>query len=476
LFIDEIHTIVGAGAVSGGTLDASNILKPALAAGELRCMGSTTYKEFQAAFERDRALARRFQKIEIKEPSQEDAVAILRGLKRVYEAHHGVTYSQPALRLAAELAHKYLTDRHLPDSALDVLDEAGSAHRLTPASKRGKTIRTRDIEAVVAQMARVPARTVSTQDKDRLASLENELKLTIYGQDHAIHSVVGAIKLSRAGLNSAQRPMGAFMFAGPTGVGKTELARQVAKSLGVELLRFDMSEYSEKHTVSRLIGAPPGYVGFDQGGLLTEAVIKNPHAVLVLDEIEKGHPDLYNLLLQVMDYATLTDNNGRKADFRNVLVIMTTNAGAYEMEQGGIGFGALAQAGDNKGALSRTFSPEFRNRLDAILTFSHLSPADIEQVVDKQVIELETQLSAKHVTLTLTAAARAHLARHGYDRKQGANPLRRLVDRKLRLPLADEILSGALQHGGTVAVDVGDDDALALSFEAHPARDAEATV
>jgi ATP-dependent Clp protease ATP-binding subunit ClpA len=465
LFIDEIHTIVGAGAVSGGTLDASNILKPALAAGELRCMGSTTYKEYQGAFERDRALARRFQKIDIKEPSEEDTVAILRGLKRAYEAHHQVVYSAPSLRLAAELAHKYLTDRHLPDSALDVLDEAGSANRLLPASKRQKTIRTKDIEQVVAQMARVPARSVSLTDKERLSSLERELKLTIYGQDRAVADVVAAIKLARAGLKNPQRPMGAFLFAGPTGVGKTELARQVAKSMGVELLRFDMSEYMEKHTVSRLIGAPPGYVGFDQGGLLTEAVIKNPHAVLVLDEIEKAHPDLFNLLLQVMDHATLTDNNGRKADFRNVLVIMTTNAGAREMEAGHIGFGATAQANDNKASLERTFAPEFRNRLDGLVTFTHLPPSVIEQIVDKLITELEAQLSAKRVTLELTAGARSYLATHGYDRKFGARPMGRLIDDKIRRRLADEILFGALQHGGVVRVDVGGSEGLTLQCE-----------
>lgn len=476
LFIDEIHTIVGAGAVSGGTLDASNILKPALAAGELRCMGSTTYKEYQGSFERDRALARRFQKIDVKEPSQDDTVAILRGLKSAYEAHHQVSYSGPSLRLAAELAQKYLTDRHLPDSALDVLDEAGSANRLLPVSKRQKTIRVKDIEAVVAQMARVPARSVSVSDKERLSSIENELKLTIYGQDAAVGHVVAAIKLARAGLKSAQRPMGAFMFAGPTGVGKTELAKQVAKSLGVELIRFDMSEYMEKHTVSRLIGAPPGYVGFDQGGLLTEAVNKNPHAVLVLDEIEKAHPDLFNLLLQVMDHATLTDNNGRKADFRNVLVIMTTNAGAQEMDSNHIGFGTVTDAKDNKASLERAFSPEFRNRLDGMITFSHLSPAVIEQVVDKLIIELEAQLSAKRVTLELTPAAKTYLATHGYDRKFGARPMSRLIDTEIRRRLADEILFGALQHGGIVRVAASGAEGLTLHCEPLAARDTEAAV
>ena len=454
LFIDEIHTIVGAGAVSGGTLDASNILKPALASGDLRCMGSTTYKEYQSAFERDRALARRFQKIDVSEPSEDDAIAILRGLKSSYEKHHDVAYSMSAVRLAVELAHKYINDRFLPDSALDVLDEAGSANRLQREGKRNKTIRARDIKQTVAGMARIPPLTVSSDDKTKLRSLEGDLKLVIYGQDHAIDAVTSAIKLARAGLASPRRPTGSFLFAGPTGVGKTELARQTAKSLGVELLRFDMSEYSEKHTVSRLIGAPPGYVGFDQGGMLTDSVHKNPHAVLVLDEIEKAHPDLYNLLLQVMDHATLTDSNGRKADFRNILLIMTTNAGAREMETANIGFGQSVDATDNKGALDRLFSPEFRNRLDAVVTFGHLSPQVIEQVVEKSVTELEAQLSQKRITLDLTAAARKELAKQGYSKKEGARPMGRLIDRVLRRPLANEILFGRLQDGGTVRVGV----------------------
>ena len=458
LFIDEIHTIVGAGAVSGGTLDASNILKPALASGELRCIGSTTYKEYQGVFERDRALARRFQKIEVKEPSVPETIQILRGLKKSYETHHDVQYTKKALRLAAELAAKYINDRHLPDKAIDVLDEAGAAARLAPASKRQKIIRAKDVEAIVAKMARIPARTVSTNDRERLGGLTNELKLVIYGQDKAIDSIVSAIKLSRAGLGSPQRPVGSFLFAGPTGVGKTELARQLAKCMGVELLRFDMSEYMEKHTVSRLIGAPPGYVGFDQGGLLTDAIVKNPYAVLVLDEIEKAHPDLFNILLQVMDHATLTDNNGRKADFRNVVIILTTNAGAREMEVGSIGFGSTPQGADGKASIERAFSPEFRNRLDAWITFEHLSPETIEHVVDKLVDELEVQLLDKRVTLELNPAARRWLAEHGYDRKNGARPMGRLIDLQLRRRLADEILFGKLRDGGAVTVDVANNE------------------
>ncbi len=469
LFIDEIHTIVGAGAVSGGTLDASNILKPSLAAGELHCIGSTTYKEFQATFERDRALARRFQKIEVREPSVEETVHILVGLKKAYENHHEVVYTNRALKLAAELAHKYLTDRHLPDSAIDLLDEAGAAARLQPAARRQKTIRARDIEAMVAKIARIPARTVSTSDKSKLSGLENELKLTIYGQDNAIDALVTAIKLSRAGLASPQRPVGSFLFAGPTGVGKTELARQLARSLGVELLRFDMSEYMETHTVSRLIGAPPGYVGYDQGGLLTDAVIKNPHAVLVLDEIEKAHPDLFNILLQVMDHATLTDNNGRKADFRNIVLIMTTNAGARDMERGALGFGALSAGGDSKRAVERTFSPELRNRLSAWITFGHLSPEMIEQVVDKFIEQLEAVLQDKRISLSLTPQARAWLAQHGYDRKYGARPIERLIFERIRKPLAQDMLFGDLQHGGSVVVDVDEHDPKNLRLKATPA-------
>ncbi len=460
LFIDEIHTIVGAGAVSGGTLDASNILKPALANGELRCIGSTTFKEYQSAFERDRALARRFQKIEVTEPSIEDAVKILKGLKPQYEKHHGVTYTNPALEQAVELSAKYINDRHLPDKAIDVIDEAGAAVRLLPENKRPKSIKPKDIESIVAKIARIPPRTVSTSDKEKLQTLDRDLKLVIYGQDNAIDSLVSAIKLSRSGLGSPQRPVGSFLFSGPTGVGKTELARQLAKIMGVELIRFDMSEYMEKHTVSRLIGAPPGYVGFDQGGLLTDQIIKHPHAVLILDEIEKAHPDLYNILLQVMDHATLTDNNGRKADFRNVVIIMTTNAGAADAARPGIGFGGDVQTKDAKAAIERTFAPEFRNRLDAWISFTHLGEETIKQVVEKFVGELETQLRDKKVTLTLSDAARSWLAQKGYDKVNGARPMGRLIDKEVRRKLADEILFGKLQAGGQVKVDAKKDEII----------------
>ncbi len=464
LFIDEIHTIVGAGAVSGGTLDASNILKPALASGELRCIGSATYKDFQGAFERDRALARRFQKIEVKEPTIAETVQILRGLKAQYEAHHGVTYVAAALKAAAELSAKYLTDRFLPDKAIDVIDEAGAAARL-----RGnqKTIRAKEIERVVSAMARVPVKTVSVSDRERLQSLDRDLKLVIYGQDPAIDMVVTAIKLSRAGLGAPQRPVGCFLFSGPTGVGKTELARQLAKTMGVELLRFDMSEYMEKHTVSRLIGAPPGYVGFDQGGLLTDAIIKHPYAVLLLDEIEKAHPDVFNILLQVMDHATLTDNNGRKADFRNVVLILTTNAGAFELAASAIGFGGGTRSPDGKGAIEKTFSPEFRNRLDAWVPFGRLSPEVVEQVVDKLVAELEDQLADKKITLQLGDAARRWLATRGYDERQGARPMARLIDREIRRKLADEILFGRLRGGGMAQVEV-DPGAEGLTLVCEP--------
>jgi ATP-dependent Clp protease ATP-binding subunit ClpA len=456
LFIDEIHTIVGAGAVSGGALDASNILKPALASGELRCIGSTTYKEFKNVFEHDRALARRFQKIDVKEPSMDETVKILQGLKKTYEEHHGVTYSDSALRLAAELSSKHINDRFLPDKAIDVIDEAGAAARLLVGGKTPRTIRTKDIEQIVAKMARIPARTVSMSDKEKLVSLDRELKLVIYGQDKPIDGLVSAIKLSRSGLGSPQRPVGSFLFAGPTGVGKTELARQLAKSMGVELVRFDMSEYMEKHTVSRLLGAPPGYVGFDQGGLLTDAIVKNPYAVLLLDEIEKAHPDVFNILLQVMDHATLTDNNGRKADFRNIVLILTTNAGAYEMEKGMVGFGASDQPGDSKGAVERMFPPEFRNRLDGIFYFHQLSPEVVEQVVDKFIGELEAQLQSKRITLNLFPEARRWIAEHGYDKKHGARPMGRLIDNEIRRKLADEILFGALAAGGEADVEVVD--------------------
>ncbi len=451
LFIDEIHTIVGAGSVSGGSLDASNILKPALASGELRCIGSTTHKEYQSAFERDRALARRFQKIDVNEPSQGETLIILRGLKGAYEKHHKVQITDAALKLAVELSSRHLTGRFLPDKAIDVIDEAGASAHL----KKKRTVRPKDIEFIVARMAQIPSRSVSTSDRERLATLARDIKLVLYGQDEAVENVVSAIKLSRAGLSMPNRPIGSFLFAGPTGVGKTELAKQLALALGIELIRFDMSEYMEKHTVSRLIGAPPGYVGFDQGGLLTDAVIKKPHAVLLLDEIEKGHPEIFNILLQVMDNATLTDNNGRKADFRNIVVIMTTNAGARELERGAIGFGG-SLFGNSKSEVDKMFPPEFRNRLDAMVQFHHLSRDVIEQVVEKQLAELEKQLAPKHVELRVSPSARRWIAEHGYDEKHGARPMGRLIDRELRRPLADAILFGVLAQGGEVRVDVSE--------------------
>jgi ATP-dependent Clp protease ATP-binding subunit ClpA len=458
LFIDEIHTIVGAGAVSGGSMDASNILKPALASGEMRCIGSTTYNEYKASFERDRALARRFQIIEISQPSVGDTIQILQGLKSYYEEHHSVKYHDEAIRVAAELSAKYINDRYLPDKAIDVIDEVGAATKLKPVAERPEIITEREVELVVAKMAKIPPKTVSVSDKERLQNLGNDLKAVIYGQDHAIGQMVNAIKLSRSGLGHPDKPIGSFLFSGPTGVGKTELAKQLARALGVEFIRFDMSEYMEKHTVSRLIGAPPGYVGFDQGGLLTDAIRKTPYAVLVLDEIEKAHPDLFNILLQVMDHATLTDNNGKKADFRNVIMIMTTNAGARELsgkklgfkqtEQGGIGgTGSKAQ-----GAIERTFSPEFRNRLDAWIAFEALSFETIERVVDKFIGELRQQLVEKKVEIELTEPARAWLATKGFDKLNGARPMARLIQSKIKEPLANEILFGSLQNGGKVAV------------------------
>jgi ATP-dependent Clp protease ATP-binding subunit ClpA len=469
LFIDEIHTIVGAGAVSGGSMDASNILKPALASGEIRCIGSTTYHEYKHSFERDRALARRFQKIEISEPSIEDTVKILQGLRGYYEEHHGVHYTDAALQAAAELAAKHINDRLLPDKAIDVIDEAGAAVKLLPPEKRPKTIRPKDIEAVVARMAKVPPKTVSVSDKERLQNLEAELKSVIFGQDHAIAQLVSAIKLARSGLGHPDKPIGSFLFSGPTGVGKTELAKQLARALGVQFIRFDMSEYMEKHTVSRLIGAPPGYVGFDQGGLLTDAINKTPYAVLVLDEIEKAHPDIFNILLQVMDHATLTDNNGKKADFRNVILIMTTNAGARELSGNRVGFrqgdgGGIGGTGSKaKGAIERTFSPEFRNRLDAWIAFEPLSFETIERVVDKFINELRAQLVEKKVTLELTKAARAWLANKGFDKLYGARPMARLIQSKIKEPLANEILFGRLQQGGKVVIEAKDGE-LELEF------------
>jgi len=460
LFIDEIHTIVGAGAVSGGTMDASNILKPAVASGKLRCIGSTTYAEYKASFERDRALARRFQKIEIGEPTVAETIEILKGLKIYYEQHHGVTFSDEALTLAAELAAKYIHDRHLPDKAIDVLDEAGARAKIHGGIK---VITEAEVEHVVATMAKIPPRTVAVGEKARLQNLEEELRKVIFGQDHAIKQIVSAIKLSRSGLGHPEKPIGSFLFSGPTGVGKTELAKQLAVALGVEFIRFDMSEYMEPHTVSRLIGAPPGYVGFDQGGLLTDAVVRTPYAVLVLDEIEKAHPNLFSILLQVMDHATLTDNNGKKADFRNVILIMTTNAGAREMSDASMGFTNTGASGKGRGVIERTFAPEFRNRLDAWIAFEQLSFETIERVVDKFIEELRAQLAPKGVTLELTEAGRAWLAKHGYDKAFGARPMARLISTKIKEPSVDSILFGRLQDGGTITVDAeGDELKLAM--------------
>ena len=453
LFIDEIHTIVGAGATSGGSMDASNILKPALASGELKCIGSTTYHDYKSYFERDRALARRFQKIEISEPSQEEAYQILEGLKPHYEKHHGVHYSAAAIRAAVQLSAKHINDRKLPDKAIDVIDEIGAAVKIQPPDKRKKTIGAKDIEKIVAKIAKIPPRSVSTSDKEQLQNLDRDLKLTVFGQDMAIDTLTSTIRLSRSGLGHPEKPIGCFLFSGPTGVGKTELAKQLAHIMGIEFIRFDMSEYMEKHTVSRLIGAPPGYVGFDQGGLLTDAINRNPYAVLLLDEIEKAHPDLFNILLQVMDHAALTDNNGKKADFRNIILIMTTNAGAREMSGTPLGFGARSNAGKGKEAIEKMFSPEFRNRLDAMINFNSLSMEIIERVVDKFIIELDHQLNEKKVFLQLTIKARRWLAERGYDASFGARPMARLIQNEIKRVLADEILFGRLQNGGKVEVD-----------------------
>jgi ATP-dependent Clp protease ATP-binding subunit ClpA len=453
LFIDEIHTLVGAGATSGGSMDASNILKPALASGELKCIGSSTYHDYKSYFERDRALARRFQKIEIPEPSVDEAYQILQGLKPHYEKHHGVHYSTAALHAAVELSAKHINDRKLPDKAIDVIDEVGAAVKILPPDKRKKSIGAKDIEKIVAKIAKIPPRSVSSSDKEQLHNLERDLKLTVFGQDAAIDTLASTIKLSRSGLGLPEKPIGCFLFSGPTGVGKTEVAKQLAHTMGIEFIRFDMSEYMEKHTVSRLIGAPPGYVGFDQGGLLTDAINRNPYAVLLLDEIEKAHPDLFNILLQVMDHATLTDNNGRKADFRNIILIMTTNAGARELSGAPLGFGARSNAGKGKEAIEKMFSPEFRNRLDAMIVFNSLSMEIIERVVDKFVVELDQQLNEKKVFLQLTPNARRWLAEHGYDPAFGARPMARLIQNEIKRVLADEILFGKLQNGGKVEVD-----------------------
>jgi len=459
LFIDEIHTIVGAGATTGSSMDASNLLKPSLAAGELRCIGSTTFEDYKQTFEKDHALARRFQKIEVHEPSVEETVRILAGLKTAYEDHHGVVYSKKSLRAAAELAAKHINDRRLPDKAIDVLDEAGAADRMRAEEKRRHRVLTRDVERVVARMAKIPERTVSADDQTALANLEPELKKVIFGQDKAIEAIASAIKLSRSGLGAPEKPIGSFLFSGPTGVGKTELAKQLARILGVEFMRFDMTEYQEKHTVSRLIGAPPGYVGFDQGGLLTDAIRRTPYAVLLLDEIEKAHPDIYNILLQVMDHATLTDNSGRKADFRNIVLVMTTNAGAQELSARSVGFSAGEPGqGSARSAIERTFSPEFRNRLDAWVSFDSLPPEVVARVVDKTVAELAAQLVPKKVTLELTPRGRTWLAEHGFDRLMGARPMARLVQNEVKKPLAEKILFGELKEGGRVVVDAVDDE------------------
>ncbi|GMQ99457.1 MAG: ATP-dependent Clp protease ATP-binding subunit ClpA [Zetaproteobacteria bacterium] len=465
LFIDEIHTVIGAGAASGGAMDASNLLKPALAGGELRCIGATTYQEYRTLFEKDRALSRRFQKIDIEAPNVPECVRILKGLKPALEEHHGVRYSMAAIKSAAELASRHLHDRNLPDSAIDVLDEAGAAVRVQPVAKRKKQLSVTDIEAVVARIARIPPRSVSASDKKSLKHFERNLKLAVYGQNDAIGALASAIKLSRAGLSHPEKPIGSFLFTGPTGVGKTEVARQMASILGLELIRFDMSEYMEAHSISRLIGAPPGYVGFDQGGLLTEAVNKHPHAVVLLDEFEKAHPDLFNVLLQVMDHGKLTDNAGRSADFRHTIIIMTSNAGSFELNRASIGFAPQSSHGDNTEAIKRIFSPEFRNRLDAMIGFVALDAETVRHVADKFIIELETQLEAKGVTIEVGEHARNWLAEHGYDEQMGARPMAKLISDTLKKTLADEILFGRLQKGGRVRVQVRD-DTLKLSFPA----------
>lgn len=466
LFIDEIHTIIGAGAVSDGVMDASNLLKPLLSNGNLRCMGSTTFQEYQSIFEKDRALARRFQKVDINEPSVEETTKILMGLKSKYEEYHSVRYTQAAISSAAVLSAKHINDRHLPDKAIDVIDEAGARMAMLPTSKRKKTIGQAEIEAIVAKMARIPEKSVSATDKDLLRNLERNLKMVVFGQDKAIETLSSAIRLSRSGLGSDKKPVGSFLFAGPTGVGKTEVTNQLATSLGIKLVRFDMSEYMESHTVSRLIGAPPGYVGYDQGGLLTDAVIKNPHCVVLLDEIEKAHHDVYNLLLQVMDHGTLTDNNGRKADFRHVILVMTTNAGVQETIRKSIGFTQQDHTQDALSEINRVFSPEFRNRLDSIVWFNHLDMTIIAKVVDKFLVELQAQLDAKFVTLDVSDEARTLLAEKGYDKNMGARPMARVVTELIKRPLADEILFGALVSGGVAYVDVKDGE-IAIRIEHH---------
>jgi len=465
LFIDEIHTLIGAGAASGGTLDASNLLKPALSSGNLRCIGATTYTEYRGVFEKDHALSRRFQKIDVPEPSVSETVAILRGLKSRFEDHHGVKYTAAALTTAAQLSARYINDRHLPDKAIDVIDEAGAAQRILPKSKQKRVITPREIEDIIAKIARIPPKTVSSSDKNSLKTLDRDLKAVVYGQDAAIDVLATAIKMSRSGLGNPQKPIGNFLFSGPTGVGKTEVARQLAYVLGIELIRFDMSEYMERHAVSRLIGAPPGYVGFDQGGLLTEAINKHPYAVVLLDEVEKAHPDIFNVLLQVMDHGTLTDTNGRKADFRNVVLVMTTNAGAEMLNKAAIGFSNSRESGDEMGEIRRMFTPEFRNRLDAIIPFASLTEPVILQVVDKFLMQLEEQLHEKKVEAVFTDALKAHLAKHGFDPLMGARPMARLIQDTIRKALADELLFGRLAQGGRVTIDIDASDKVCLEFE-----------
>jgi len=465
LFIDEIHTIIGAGAASGGQVDAANLIKPLLSGGRIRVIGSTTYQEFGSVFEKDRALARRFQKIDIVEPTPEETIRIINGLKPKYEAHHDVRYTAKAIQAAVDLSIKYITDRHLPDKAIDVIDEAGARTRLVAPSKRKKTIGVPEIETVVARIARIPEKTVSSSDKDKLKTLDSRLKMLVFGQDNAIEALSEAIKMNRAGLGLENKPVGSFLFAGPTGVGKTEVTVQLAKALDIKLLRFDMSEYMERHTVSRLIGAPPGYVGFDQGGLLTDAVIKHPHSVVLLDEIEKAHPDVFNILLQVMDHGTLTDNNGRKADFRNVIVVMTTNAGVQETQRRSIGFAEQDNSTDAMSEIKRTFSPEFRNRLDGIIWFNALTPEIITQVVDKFIVELQVQLDEKGVSIEVSAAARRWLCEKGYDKAMGARPMARAIQDNLKKPLANELLFGSLTNGGSVSIGLDEkSNTLTYSF------------
>ena len=465
LFIDEIHTLIGAGAASGGTLDASNLLKPALSSGLLRCIGATTYNEYRGIFEKDHALSRRFQKIDVPEPSVEETIAILRGLKSRFEAHHGVKYTAAALTTAAELSARYINDRHLPDKAIDVIDEAGAAQRIQPKSKQKKTITNKEIEEIIAKIARIPPKNISSDDRSALKTLDRDLKSVVFGQDKAIDALATAIKMARSGLGNPQKPIGSFLFSGLTGVGKTEVARQLAYTLGIELIRFDMSEYMERHAVSRLIGAPPGYVGFEQGGLLTEQITKHPYAVLLLDEIEKAHPDIFNILLQVMDHGTLTDNNGRKADFRNVIIVMTTNAGAESLTKTSIGFTGSQKPGDELAEIKRLFSPEFRNRLDGTISFAALSHEIILRVVDKFLMQLEEQLHEKKVEAVFTDALKDYLAKHGFDPAMGARPMARLIQDTIRKALADELLFGRLAGGGKVVVDIDGEEKIHLEFE-----------